>query len=1069
MKKHGGRAAISESAAIRTLIECVPTALCVFRSQNGENRCAAVNQRYAEMIGMPEEQLIGEAIAGAMARVHPDDRARCEREISAVSAQRRSSGIYRIRHGREDRFFWYRIDGRMTAPANGSAYTFFNFTSVDDLMHTQQALSQSRQALDALVRHVPGGMFVYSAEEDEQFSYVSDNMLSMLGYTRAEFDAKFENRFSNLIYAEDRERALREIWAQIGTGAYDACTYRIEKKDGTLLWVHDEGHVVADAAGKRWFYVVIVDVTDSVADNDDIRSQNHEFRQMIDGIPVNIVAFSRENDRLRVAAVNGYLCKSTRRTPEELLALTPEALLEIVHPEDRELVAGFFRSLFSPQQPDNDELTYRTLIDPARGYQWYHCSAVRSAQADGSQLVYAVYTDATYQKVKEEDFNRIIQELLAANPNSLCTFRLNLSRNLCSDGHGASAYVRQLLDARTADELLAQIAAIITVPNEAERFRAEFSREKLLRRFRAGEERISITYHRLTDSGEAHWVTTYFHMLENPYTHDVEAIAYSVDSDRSRKQEEIVSAITSEEYDFIGLVEAQSRHVSYYYVTGREAASLDMLPLGYDAVIDAVSAQMYSEEECRQYRQAVALDTVLAELEKKPVYVYSASCRSNLGRRCRKQISFRYLEEDRRDVMFTIADITTTFEHEEAEAQRLREALQSAERANRLKSDFLGNVSHDMRTPLNAILGYDRLALAADDPAAVRDYLRKIGTAGSTLLSLINDTLDLQRIETGGVELHPTPTSCGDVIREVVTSVRPSMEEKHIEFVLDNSRAVMATINVDLIRLREIFINLLSNAVKFTPEGGRVELVVECAGLEKDCVHDRIIVRDNGVGMSEEFQQRMFEPFAQERIGETKNIGGSGLGLTIVRRLVTMMGGSMTVRSAPHRGTEFTVLLDFERLDDRPEPQHPEKSALPDIRGVRVLLCEDNEMNTEIARSILQMYGAEVTAAADGAEGCRLFEQSAADAFDLILMDLRMPNLDGYEAARRIRASAHPRGASIPILAMSADAYASDVERALAVGMNGHVSKPVDPARLVAEIARLTSAQKQAESQTTLH
>ena len=142
---------------------------------------------------------------------------------------------------------------------------------------------------------------------------------------------------------------------------------------------------------------------------------------------------------------------------------------------------------------------------------------------------------------------------------------------------------------------------------------------------------------------------------------------------------------------------------------------------------------------------------------------------------------------------------------------------------------------------------------------------------------------------------------------------------------------------------------------------------------------------------------------------------------------------------------------------------------MPDIRGVHVLLCEDNEMNTEIARSVLQMYGAEVTAAADGAEGCRLFEKSAADAFDLILMDLRMPNLDGYEAARRIRASAHPRGASIPILAMSADAYASDVERALAVGMNGHVSKPVDPARLVAEIARLTSAQKQAESQTTLH
>ncbi|MEA5050008.1 MAG: ATP-binding protein [Oscillospiraceae bacterium] len=923
----------------------------------------------------------------------------------------------------------------------------------------RDVIYQNSDTLKAIVQYVPGGVFVYSAEADGQFSFVSENMLTMLGYTREEFDRKFNRRFSHMIYEKDRERALGEILAQIAVAPFDTCIYRIEKKDGSLLWVHDEGHVVMDAAGKRWFYVVIVDITQSVKNRDALASQNDELRRLIDTIPASIVVYKQQGGQICVSATNGYMQKSFADLGNRLLSMGREELLSLIHPEDRGMTSAFFYSLFENPQVTG-ELTYRTIVSAAGDYQWCHCSAVSLPQADGGFLVYAVYTDATYQKVKEADFNRVIQELLTANPDSLCAFRLNLTQNLCGDCHGSSAFISQLLQAKTADELIARIAAVITDKQDAEEFRRRCSRASLLDYFRRGEDRFSIVYRRRTDNGEIHWVTTYFHILQNPYTKDTEAIAYSVDSDSVHTEKQIVSVLTNEEYDCIGLINSALETVTYYHISANCRAEMTEHPTVYGDFIKLLSQKLLNEREAVGFLEDLQLCTVRSKLADAPSLVYSFSCNTRTAGMRRKQITLRYLEEDHRKIMLTLADITATFEHEEAYAARLRAALRSAEKANAMKSDFLGNVSHDMRTPLNAILGYDRLAMQSDDPAVIRDYMQKIELAGNTLLSLINDTLDLQKIESGTIELHKEPVSCGEIIREVVTSVRPMLEKKNISFTLDNSRAVMATINVDAIRLREVFINLLSNAAKFTPEGGRVDLVVECLALERDCVHDRIIVRDTGVGMSREFQEKMFEPFSQERNKQTAAIGGSGLGLSIAKRLVDLMGGRIKVDSDSGKGTAISVWLDFERVDDRLAYADGEGVPASDIAGIRVLLCEDNAMNLEIARSVLGMKGALVTAASDGQQGCELFFSAAPDAFDIILMDIRMPVMNGYAAAAAIRASGHPRAKTIPILAMTADAYASDVEKALAAGMNAHISKPIDPLIMAREIVRLTRAEK---------
>jgi len=1040
----------SEDTALQAILDRIPTGVCVYRKQGGEILCIAANVRCAAMLGMSREELLGKPFEAFSSLLHPDDRARFREQAAALlNGTHCLTGACRVCGGKSRQYRWLHLDGQLAGQAEGEQLLYFTFTDISETVRARHALELSRQAMNSIVRYAPGGVFVYSAEEDEEFSFVSENMLAMLGYTLEEFRLKFRNRFSLMVYEKDREATLRTIWEQIAVGPFDTCIYRIEKKDGTLMWAHDEGHIVTDENGKRWFYVVIVDITASEQTKSSLAGQNAELRRLVDSIPARIVVLKNHAGTVSIVAANGYLSNDRELRKGGIVGLSGQPVLELAAPEDREQARDFFARLFALERLQDEQIFRVSNADG--GFGWVHCSALATPQEDGSVLVYAVFTDAAMQKAKEDSFNRTLQELLTTNPDALCTFRLNLTKNRCSDGHGTSEYIRQMLEADTVDGLMEKFAAIILDPRQAAEFLRDFSRERLLGQYAGGSDRLEVTYRRLTDSGKALWVTTYFHILQNPFTGDIEAIAYSVDADHAHKEEEILAVITREEYDCIGLIDTAGDETTYYYVSESYAAAAGPGPEHFGARVQAIAQTLPTELERKPFIEAIGLDAVRRALESRSVYTYSYTA---LGRR--KQLNFRYLEADRREIMFTLADVTETFEHEEAAAEQLRRALLAAEKASEMKTDFLGNVSHDIRTPLNAILGYNLLAMQVPGtPPQVMDYLRKTETASDTLLTLINDTLDLQKIETGTVELKPVPVSCGQVIREIVTSVQPLMDKKHITFVLDNSRAVMATISVDLLRVREIFINLLSNAIKFTPEGGRIEFIVECLRLEPDSVYDRITVRDNGVGMSADFMEKMFEPFTQERTPATAAVGGSGLGLSIVKRTVELLGGRIEARSQPGAGSEFSVYLRFERLDDALPAKNGAPGPADSVRGLHLLLCEDNEMNAEIATRILQMNGADCELARNGEDACRLFAASEPGAFDAILMDLRMPVMDGCTAARIIRASAHPDAGKVPILAMSADAYDSDVEKTLRAGMNGHIAKPIDPGKLISEIARL--------------
>lgn len=393
-----------------------------------------------------------------------------------------------------------------------------------------------------------------------------------------------------------------------------------------------------------------------------------------------------------------------------------------------------------------------------------------------------------------------------------------------------------------------------------------------------------------------------------------------------------------------------------------------------------------------------------------------------------------------RDIMRTRKEI-----HEKEIAEKaLSDALAEAENANRAKTVFLNNMSHDIRTPMNAIVGFTGLAKThIEDKELVGDYLDKISVSGQHLLSLINDVLDMSRIESGNVTIEETNVHLPDVIKDLRTITESDISSKKIGLSVDTHNVEHEDIVSDKLRLKQVLLNILSNAIKFTPEGGEISFSVsEKASSAENTANYEFRIKDNGIGMSESFKKTIFDSFTRERTSTVSGIQGTGLGMAITKNIVDMMGGEISVSSAEGEGSEFVVVLPLKISSVSVKEET--KSEMPDLTGKRVLLAEDNEMNQMIAEAILTEMGLSVEMAGDGAEAVEKVKDAAAGYYDIILMDIQMPKMDGYEAAKQIRAIDDEQKASVPIVAVTANAFEEDRKVAMEAGMNGHLAKPYD-------------------------
>lgn len=476
----------------------------------------------------------------------------------------------------------------------------------------------------------------------------------------------------------------------------------------------------------------------------------------------------------------------------------------------------------------------------------------------------------------------------------------------------------------------------------------------------------------------------------------------------------------------------------------------------YEKACEGFARKLVYPEDRESFLRAVRLEHIVKKLEQAEEYVHRYRIIVSGTVMYCQMVAF-YMNSDSKDLLVMGTSCIDRIVREEKEQQRvLEEARDMAEAANRAKSDFLFHMSHDIRTPMNAIIGYTDLILKnSSNQEKCIEYLQKIRSSSDFLLSLINNVLEMARIESDKTELNETVVQPGELIGEVVAVYSELLRKKNIEFVTDfhfNTKYYY----VDQVKVKEIFLNIISNAYKFTPEGGRVSVKIRELPYTRDDTMVECIISDTGIGMSREFLPRLFDEFSIERATKNYRIKGTGLGMSIVKRLVDKMGGSIEVESEPGKGTTFKVKLPFRIASDYKlhEDENPVEGTEV-FNGKRILLAEDNEFNAEIAMELLKEAGFYVERAEDGRDCVERLRHSAPEAFDLILMDVQMPNMDGYMATREIRKFENTIKRNIPIIAMTANAFEEDKKNAMEAGMNGHLAKPIDAKLLMKQLAAM--------------
>lgn len=515
---------------------------------------------------------------------------------------------------------------------------------------------------------------------------------------------------------------------------------------------------------------------------------------------------------------------------------------------------------------------------------------------------------------------------------------------------------------------------------------------------------------------------------------------------KSVEEQEILKNVLKSELDFITYVDLNTR-IARVIVTNQETDVTPPPEGDYDEINrNAIPVYVHPEDQEYCSRQ-LEISFIQKELEKKDhmVVPYRLLCGEQYRR---KELSIYYHNGNRNTLVLVRRDVTDSYEEEQRQKERMYYALMDARHANQEKNEFLERMSHEIRTPMNSIIGLSYLTREhVDNGKQVLENLDKIDLSAHFLLSFINDILNLSQIESGNVALIQEDTDFAAFLEELYQSIRHAADEKQIHFSMEKRGSFEQEYRFDPEMLKKALMNILENAVKFTQSEGKVDFIIECLHDTGTEASIRFEIRDTGTGIEESFLPFVFDPFEQEDNGNTTINGGTGLGLAIAKNIIDFMDGRIDAYSEKGKGSTFVVTVKLEKVADCEASIRKQSRAERldyDFTGKRVLLVEDNEINIEITKNILTHKNFEVEVAVNGEEGVACFLNHEPGYYDVILMDIRMPVMDGLAATKKIRSAERPDSGKIPIVAMTANVFEEDVRKSFEAGMDAHLSKPVD-------------------------
>lgn len=734
---------------------------------------------------------------------------------------------------------------------------------------------------------------------------------------------------------------------------------------------------------------------------------------------------------------------------------------KLIHPDERERFKDFasLRALKKNLKEDGQQIRGEFRRLKADGnYEWSELimTCLRD-QRTGMRKVIFCYQDISNRKRENGLIDALSNHYSAVYLISLKKWKIRPVRypesfyDLTNKSNDYKKFITKFLEEQVSEE-------------SKEAMLESISMDVIKARFSANSRSKIETIYKTAD-GE--WNKIY--ILPAPYYSDEQPdIVLAIEDYNEEMQNRFDSTLYSntliETYDAIFEINPENGQRSRLVFDGEklvtEEKNSQELEQDIDLFLDRAQDERF-KSEIPEFEMYVSLENVKKYLKKG----IQENCREFLVKTGRKyqwyQFTFRYFIEDNKEkILLLVKNIHTQKRKEELQKKAILDALNVAESASKAKTAFLSNMSHDIRTPMNAIIGMTNIAKNhIDDKEKLVDCLGKITTASNHLLNLINNILDMSKIESGTVNIDEEEFEISDLLNSIEAIVTPQMKQKHMDFSIETENLVHDDVMGDTLRIKQVFINIIGNAVKYTNTGGQVKVIFrELPSAQKEQGIFQFVCKDNGIGMSKEFVKRIFKPFERAQNTTTSKVEGTGLGMSITKNLIDMMGGTIEVESELEKGTAITVTLSLKLRKEEPvrfdaksfKDIGAEKvtgintSMTVDYTGKRLLLVEDNELNMEIAQDIIGMTGIAIEEAWNGKEAVEKIKNTPENYYDVVLCDIQMPIMDGYEATKEIRSLPRKDVKTLPIIAMTANAFVEDKQLAIKNGMNGHIAKPID-------------------------
>lgn len=909
------------------------------------------------------------------------------------------------------------------------------------------------QYFQSVIRHLPGGVAVVRYQKDGSMipEFLSEGFSSMTGMSSEGAWHLYQKNAMSGVHPDDRTQVTEQMAAFVSSGN-SSCEliYRLKKGGGGYLWVKNSLSMMQSQDGECRIYASYYDITRELEEREQLSQQ---YRELI---------MQHYRTPIPNALIVGH-CNITQNQILEIIDYTDSALLEELG-NNREM---FFRGLSELIQDAEERSVFLQSYLNAPALEAFRNKRteitmscfIKLPKADAGCYVrfnmhlvevpdtgeiagILTVTDITEQMISE----RILHRLSVANCDLVVDADLLRDRYAVINGELAESDIQETKGCHS--ERLAFMLEKQVVPRDKAQVVRMMNPDYMMEQLKE-KESYSFHYSIFTDTQEV--LTKRMTVFAIDLRLGRVCFARADITDSVREQQGLLNVVAYT-FELLGMLQIDSGHMTLYT---RKTVLENLPPFlvdDYSLAVKRIVELCSPEGDPRELEHQFELDTMLQHLAKNPKgYDFVFSHYTEEGLRY-KQVAVMWGDSEHKSVCMVRADVTDMLAEERRIKNTLEQALTLAEEASQAKTDFLSSMSHDIRTPMNAIMGMTTLAGAhLRDTEKVADCLQKISLSSRHLLSLVNDILDMSKIESGKITLNRMEISVSDLLEQVSTIIEQQAVEAGIEFHTEAKNIEHEYFCADALRINQILLNLLSNAVKFTPEGGSVRFQMEemPAAGQPGYVRYRFIINDMGIGIPEDFLAMIFHPFARSR--ETARVEGTGLGLSIVKGLVDLMGGIVSVESKPGSGSTFYVELECEAVQNTgavPEKNDNPASETGECRelflGRRILVAEDNSINAEILCGLLDIYGAQTVVRADGAQTVREFLRTAEGTYDAILMDIQMPVMDGYAAARAIRELNRPDAKTIPVIAMTANAFSEDVQAALEAGMNAHVAKPID-------------------------